>query len=81
MLSTCTDRINKSSVLVSNTGSIHPEPGELVTVASSFTKSLWFSARKIKHTCLNNYLFKYELIIYYKINNNIIKHTFVVYVF
>lgn len=40
----CTDRFNKSSVLVSNIGSIHPEPGELVTEANNCIKSLFFSA-------------------------------------
>lgn len=44
VLSVCTENFNKSSVLVSDNGFIHPEPGEFVTVANSCIKSLWFSA-------------------------------------
>lgn len=39
VLSVCTEHFNKSSDFVSDSGSIHPEPGELVTVASSCIKS------------------------------------------
>jgi len=47
VLSVCNDRFNKFSVSVSDTGSIQPEPGELVAVANNCIKSLWFSAIKI----------------------------------
>jgi len=48
VLSVCIERFSNSSVWVSNIGSIHPEPGELVTVANNCTKSFLFKAIQIK---------------------------------